>query len=151
MNATLCLSVSCSPSLAAQSAGALARGKCRGPALCLRSATPLASSPRYVTPDGVWWFRPDLTLWYDCRNESYYTYDSALSDYISVTPLAATQALTDGVSVAPEAVAAAKAETERQSDGAQAQAQAREAQAREAQAEAEALAKIGRASCRERV
>lgn len=89
-----------------------------------------------MTPDGVWWFRPDLTLWYDCRNESYYTYDSALSDYISVTPLAATQALTDGVSVAPEAVAAAKAETERQSDGAQAQAQAREAQA-----EAEALAK----------
>jgi hypothetical protein len=40
-----------------------------------------------VTPDGVWWFRPDLTLWYDCRNESYYTYDGSLSDYISVTPV----------------------------------------------------------------
>ena len=40
-----------------------------------------------MTPDGVWWFRPDLTLWYDCRNESYYTYDSSLSDYISVQPV----------------------------------------------------------------
>jgi len=92
-----------------------------------------------VTPDGIWWFRPDLTLWYDCRNESYYTYDGGLSDYISVTPEAATTALTDGVSVAPEAVAAlAKADAIAQSQGAEAQAQA---QARETQALAEAQAR----------
>jgi len=93
-----------------------------------------------VTPDGVWWFRPDLTLWYDCRNESYYTYDSSLSDYISVQPEAATKALTDGVSVAPDAVAAqAKADAVAQSEGArEAYSQA---QAKEAQAQAEALAR----------
>ena len=33
----------------------------------------------HVTPgDKVWWFRPDLTLWYDCRSESYYTYDASI-------------------------------------------------------------------------
>ena len=61
---------------------------------------------RYVTPDGVWWFRPDLLLWYDCRNESYYTFDASLSDYVSVEAATATNALAQGISVAPEAVAA---------------------------------------------
>jgi hypothetical protein len=37
----------------------------------------------HVTPDQVWYFRPDLTLWYDCRNECYYTYDSSLAEYVA--------------------------------------------------------------------
>jgi len=88
--------------------------------------------------DGVWWFRPDLTLWYDCRNESYYTYDASLSDYVSVLPEVATTALTDGLSVAPDVVASrAKASAVAQSQGAEAKAQA---QAQEVQAQADALA-----------
>lgn len=56
----------------------------------------------YVTPNKVWWYRPDLTLWYDCRSESYYSYDSGLGDYVPVAAEVAKQALATGVSVAPQ-------------------------------------------------
>lgn len=55
----------------------------------------------HVTPDQVWYFRPDLTLWYDCRNECYYTYDSSLAEYVSVPKDRATEALALGQNVAP--------------------------------------------------
>ena len=54
-----------------------------------------------MTSDNVWWFRPDLTLWYDCRSESYYTYDTSLSEYVSVDRERATSALLEGRNVAP--------------------------------------------------
>ena len=59
------------------------------------------SSYWHVTSDNVWWFRPDLTLWYDCRSESYYTYDTSLSEYVSVDRERATSALLEGRNVAP--------------------------------------------------
>jgi len=59
----------------------------------------------HVTPDKIWWYRPDLTLWYDCRSSSYYTYDSTLTDYISVDSAKATAALAQGLNVSPEAEA----------------------------------------------
>ncbi|EOD04490.1 hypothetical protein EMIHUDRAFT_220934 [Emiliania huxleyi CCMP1516] len=31
----------------------------------------------YVTHDQVWWYRPDITLWYDSRSGCYYSYDGA--------------------------------------------------------------------------
>jgi serine/threonine protein phosphatase PrpC len=64
----------------------------------------------HVTADKVWWFRPDLVLWYDCRSESYYTYDVSIAEYISVDREKATHALTHGLSVAPQAVGAAAEE-----------------------------------------
>ena len=63
----------------------------------------------HVTGDNVWWYRPDLSLWYDCRSETYYTYDASLSEYIGVDRETATSALAEGRNVAPEAPAAAGA------------------------------------------
>ena len=59
-----------------------------------------------MTPDGVWWYRPDLALWYDCRHEAYYTYDAAQADYVTVNRERATHALSSGESLAPAAAGA---------------------------------------------
>jgi len=101
----------------------------------------------YVTPDRVWWYRPDLTLWYDCRNESFYSYDTAMSDYVSVEKDVATKALAEGTSCAPQQIAEAAAaeqalavkqeEAQRQAD-AEAAERARLAAESEAQSKAEA-------------
>ena len=63
----------------------------------------------HVTSDRVWWYRPDLCLWYDCRHENYYTYDPNVSEYVSVEKGVATSALAEGRSVAPPPHAAAAA------------------------------------------
>lgn len=59
----------------------------------------------YVTADKVWWYRPDLCLWYDSRSGSYYSFDEAARDYVSVEAEMAVQSLADGKSCAPAAVA----------------------------------------------
>lgn len=104
----------------------------------------------FVTPDRIWWYRPDQTLWYDCRNESYFTYDSALSDYVSVNKDVATLAIQEGRSCAPHDVAAAAAAKEAE-DTAAAVLQAKQEEARAAeeerlrlQAQAEAAAEAER-------
>ena len=60
------------------------------------------SSYWYVTTDGIWYFRPDLSLWYDCRHASYFTFDPAIQEYVSVDSERATRALAEGRSVAPQ-------------------------------------------------
>jgi len=58
----------------------------------------------HVTTDKVWWYRPDLTLWYDSRSGAYFSYDSAISDYVAIETDVATHALAHGLNVSPEAV-----------------------------------------------
>ena len=72
----------------------------------------------HVTPDQVWWYRPDLTLWYDCRSEAYCTYDASLQEYVSVEKVVATSALAEGRNVAPPPAVAAPTDTA-PADGAQ--------------------------------
>jgi len=103
----------------------------------------------YVTADRIWWYRPDQTLWYDCRNEAYFTYDSSLSDYISVDQAVATLALQEGTSCAPKDLAKVQKEAAKEAEetaeaqqikALEAQAQADEAERQRLQVEAEALA-----------
>ena len=83
-----------------------------------------AASYWHMTPDRVWYYRPDLTLWYDCRHETYYTYDATSYEYVTVDKERATTALTECKSVAPMAypvaqqvAAEAEADEEAAADG----------------------------------
>lgn len=95
----------------------------------------------YVTADKVWWYRPDLCLWYDSRSGSYYSYDEAARDYVPVEAELAVQCLADGSSCAPAAVAERRKAEEAAEAELRAKTESDDALRRAAEAEVEALAK----------